>query len=153
MKRESVVKDVESRIMSEFTSNMSNHVLLHWDDKVIKYENLAIVVSFPNPGQHYQFMAAPRIPDSTGSSTKDALLSTIEVWEIPQHHIIGMSWDTTASNTYRHQGSAILFEQEMDQAILWLACHHDVGELHINHADVETCGAWNVKMNATDQCN
>ena len=73
---------------------------------------------------------------------KDALMDTLRVWEIPPGRIIGMSWDTTSSNTGKHGGSATLFEQELQRSILWLACRHHVGELHVKHADVATRGTW-----------
>ena len=110
-----------------------------------KDDRLAIVCSFLRAENKHQFLAAPRIPNGTGNSQKNALLNTLHVREIPHNNIIGMSWDTTASNTGQHRGSASLFEQEMGRSILWLACRHHMGELHVKHADIEARGAWNGK--------
>ena len=147
--RTSAVVESESRIKAEFASSMPSNIVLHWDGKVIKYENrkesdelLAIVLSSPQLEHHTQFLAAPQIPDGTGASMKDALMTTLNVWDIPANNIIGMCWDTTASNTGRNQGSATLFEQELGRGIMWLVCRHHIGELHIKHADVEVRGAW-----------
>ena len=74
------------------------------------------MASFPNAEQTHQFLAAPLIPYGTGLSMTRALVDVIHEWEIPFDHIIGMSWDTTASNTGRLQGSSILFEQELEHA-------------------------------------
>ena len=50
--------------------------------------------------------------------------------------IIGMCWDTTATNTGPDLGSATLFESMMMRAILWIACRHHMGELHVKHPDI-----------------
>ena len=70
----------------------------------------------------------------------DALLETIESWQISRSRIIAMCWDTTTSNTGVHKGSATLFEEQMMRAILWLACRHHIGELHIKHASIAVRG-------------
>lgn len=140
----------EETIKQNFKTHMPQFLIIHWDGKVIKYEHrresderLAIVASIPLPDTPTQFLAAPHIPDGTGQSMTNALLEALHVWSIPLDNIIGMSWDTTASNTGHVQGSATLFEQHLGRGILWLACRHHVGELHIRHADKEARGAWN----------
>ena len=55
--------------------------------------------------------------------------------------IIAMVWDTTASNTGVHKGSATKFEESLQRAILWVACRHHIGELHIKHANIAVRGA------------
>ena len=66
---------------------------------------------------------------------KDRIIETLAQWEIPYAAIIAMCWDTTANNTGKNQGSATLFENEMNRAILWLGCRHHIGELHAKHPD------------------
>ena len=106
----STIAESESNIKSEFASSMPSNIVLHWNGKVIKYENrresdewLAIVLSSPQLDCHTQFLAAPRIPDGAGASMKDSLMTTLNVWDIPANNIIGMCWDTSASNTGRRQ--------------------------------------------------
>lgn len=151
--RSTELKCSEAKIKSKFKNMMPKFIVLHWDGKVIKYENrqeqderLAIVASFPRPAQQHQFLAAPCIPNGTGATMCNALLNTLQSWQIPHENIIGISWDTTASNTGSRQGSASLFERELEQAVLWLACRHHIGELHIKHADIQVRGAWNGKL-------
>lgn len=148
--RSEELKKREGQIKADFKDTMPQHIVIHWDGKVIKYQNrqetderLAIVASFPRPTNQHQFLAAPCIPDGTGVSMCNALMNTLESWQIPHGNILGISWDTTASNTGAQRGSATLFETELEQAVLWLACRHHVGELHIKHADIEVRGAWN----------
>ena len=128
---------------------------MHWDSKLIKYEKrhetddrLAVVVSRPCENLNNQFLGSPSIPDSTGSSMRNALVTILDDWGISQKSIIGMSWDTTSSNTGVHSGSATLFEHELGRSVLWLACRHHIGELHIKHADIKIRGSWNSKFKA-----
>ena len=90
--------------------------------------------SFPGIEKVDQFFGSPYMASGTGATMCDRLLEVLEEWSIPRSIIIGMGWDTTASNTGRLGGSATLFEQMIERAILWLACRHHIGELHIGHA-------------------
>ena len=74
---------------------MPSHIVLHWDGKVIKYENpteyverLAIVLNSPQLEQHTRYLAAPQIPHDTGASMKDALMTTLNVWDEPANNNI-----------------------------------------------------------------
>ena len=71
----------------------------------------------------------------------DALVETIQSWNVSPSEIIAMVWDTTSSNTGIHKGSATKFEESLQRAILWLACRHHIGELHIKHANIAVRGA------------
>ena len=51
-----------------------------------------------------------------------------------------MVFDTTASNTGRHKGSASAIEATLGSAILWLACHHHVYEIHVKHVSDHVLG-------------
>ena len=95
--RTSAIAESESNIKSEFAPSMPSHIVLHWDGKVIKHENskesderLVVVLSSPQLDRHTQFLAAPRIQDDTFASMKDALMTTLNVWDIPANNIIGM---------------------------------------------------------------
>lgn len=148
--RKDATIEKSKEIKKKFSENMPKYLVVHWDSKVIKYahhhetdDRLAIIVSKPgtNPPQPDQFLAAPCIPDSTGQTMADALYTTLQQWEIPNEVIVGTCWDTTASNTGRHEGAATYFEENiLSRACLWLACRHHVGELHIKHADTAVRG-------------
>lgn len=142
----------ETKIMENFKINMPKFIIMHWDGKLISYEQghatedrLAIVAGFPEPNIRDQYLASPCIPDGKGSSMCNALADTLEVWEIPHDIIIGISWDTTASNTGQHIGSATLFEQLLGRSVMWLACRHHMGELHVKHVDKIVRGGWEGK--------
>ena len=109
-------------IKEEFLANTPPRMVLHWDGKKITYEKkkkkderLAIVGSFPGVDEggvnkSDQFFAAPLVADGTGIVCSQTLVDTLSDWKIPESIIIGMSWDTTASNTGRIKGAATHFE-------------------------------------------
>ena len=145
--RASEVKESAMKIKQDFAENLPKFLVLHWDSKIIKYEKrrecddrLAVVASLPERNTN-QFLGAPMINDATGTTMKETLMDVLQEWQIPDDIIIGMSWDTTASNTGIHSGSAMLMEQELGHAILWLACRHHIGELHVKHANIQCRGA------------
>ena len=56
-----------------------------------------------------QFIGAPKVPNGTGAAMKDVMtdyLSRYEVLDDEKLKLIGMSFDTTASNTGHKKGSA-----------------------------------------------
>ena len=148
--RKSTITEKAEDIRKNFKLHVPENIILHWDSKIIKYQQhhetedrLAVVTSFPGVDTNDQFLGAPRIANSKGATMANALTHMIQEWEIPASHIKGMCWDTTASNTGCHQGAASVYERQLGEAILWLACRHHIGELHIRHADQEVRGAWN----------
>ena len=58
--------------------------------------------------------------------TKDFLVE----WKVKQQ-LVGMVFDTTASNSGEHTGACRYLEVWVGHPILWLACHRHVSELHI----------------------
>ena len=54
-------------------------------------------------------------------------------WNILEN-IVGICFDTTASNTGNKKGEATLIKIELKRPLLWLACCHNHNELHIKHA-------------------
>ena len=48
--------------------------------------------------------------------------------------VVGLCYDTTASNSGAHQGACKLIENEIGRPLLWLPCRHHVSELHVKHA-------------------
>ena len=136
-------------IRKSFLENLPCRMVLHWDGKKITYakkkkkdDRLCIIGSFPGITeqngelQSDQFFGAPLVKNGSGLVCAQTVAETITEWNIPGSIIIGMSWDTTASSTGHNLGAAVLFEAKLMHAILWLACRHHMGELHIKHPDI-----------------
>ncbi len=74
--------------------------------------------------------ASPVIPDGSGASQARALCQVTDDWSV-QNAIVGQVFDTTASNTGRHKGASSRLEVLPSRPVMWLACRHHVGELHV----------------------
>ncbi|KZR97635.1 Cc8K15.2-like protein, partial [Daphnia magna] len=77
-------------------------------------------------------LGIPVIKDSTGMSQHNAVIKLLDEWEVTDN-VVGMVFDTTASNTGRWKGCATSIEFTLDRAVLWLACRHHMYELHVKH--------------------
>ncbi len=92
-------------------------------------DQLAIIFSSPTNFTK-QFAASPVIPDGTGASQARAIYNVTGEWGV-QDAIVGQVFDTTASNTGKQKGAASRIEVLLHKPILWLACRHHTGELHV----------------------
>lgn len=141
------VNEKSLSIKETFLQNLPPRMVLHWDGKKIKYENsqkkddrLCIIGSFPGVIENGteksdQFFGAPCTENGTGRLCAQALVDKLSEWSVPLSMIIGMCWDTTASNTGHISGAATLFEARLMHAILWIGCRHHIGERHVVHPD------------------
>ncbi len=87
-------------------------------------------------------LGIPVIPDSTGVAQHRAVVDLLEDWGI-LNNVIGLCFDTTASNTGRLKGSAAIIKSTVDHSVLWLACRHHVYELDMKHVSVSIIGKRN----------
>jgi hypothetical protein len=73
-------------------------------------------------------LAIPKLASGTGHKQASATFELVHEWGL-EDHIIGMSFDTTASNTGGKKGAAVLLEQMLGKQLLNLACRHHIQEL------------------------
>ena len=73
-----------------------------------------------------------QLGDTTGTQKKKSLNKLLEEWKI-YSRVIGMVFDTTASNTGKGKGAAALLEKDRKAALLWLSCRHHVYKVHVKH--------------------
>lgn len=111
----------------------------HWDGKVLQdisgltEDRCAIGISAPGV-LSWKFLGSPVVGASTGQEQADTVHQVLIDWRLVQK-IIGACFDTTASNSGAHNGAAKILEELLNRALLWLACRHHIGELHIRHAN------------------
>lgn len=112
----------------------------HFDGKQLKEftggikatkERLSVLVSSPDL-DHVQVLGAVGLDSQTGEAVFTGVLNLLEEFGLT-NRIIGMSFDTTASNTGKHQGACARLETDLGRALLWLACRRHVMELHVKH--------------------
>ncbi|XP_045029217.1 uncharacterized protein LOC123471626 [Daphnia magna] len=124
-------------LKEKWLSTKPKFCVLHWDSKLItlisgrKEDRVAVLVSGSVEGP--KLIGIPPMENSTGLNQSQAALQMAKEWQI-EDNIIGVCFDTTASNTGARQGAAILIESELKRALLYLACRHHHCELHIQHA-------------------
>ena len=94
-----------------------------------------------------KLLGIPTIEDSTGASQHRAVVHLLNNWGILKN-VIGLCFDTTASNTGRFKGSATTIESTIGKSVLWLACRHHVYELHVKHVSDSIIGKRNTPSEA-----
>ena len=120
------------KIKERFKKSDLEGTVVHWDGKLLpkllqkEYaERLAILVS---KGDDEQLLGVPVLENSTGISQAEAVCDSIEEWGIGDK-IVGICFDTTASNTGRMKGACTLIEKQLGKNLLYLACRHHILEV------------------------
>ena len=124
----------------EFLStDVKSPLVVHWDGKMMRdgtnlddpktnVDRLAVCVTGRNIEK---ILGIVKITSGTGhgQAQANATFQLLNVWEVSQD-IIGLSFDTTASNTGSVRGACVLLEKQM-QRNLYFACRHHIHELII----------------------
>ena len=129
---------IESQVRKEFESQDKPPLLVHWDGKVMKdstnpenqisnTDRLAVVVSGCDIEK---VLGIIKIPSGTGQAQAKATFQLLNLWDISTD-IVGMSFDTTASNTGPISGACVLLEKLLNRNLLYFACRHHVHEIII----------------------
>lgn len=120
------------KIKKRFKASNLEGTVVHWDGKLLPNllqkecaERLAIVVS---KGNHEQLLGVPALESSSGISQAEAVIDSLEKWGI-REKIVGMCFDTTASNTGRIKGTCTIIEKILCKNLLHLACRHHILEV------------------------
>lgn len=75
-----------------------------------------------------KLLAAPTVSDGTGLSQAEATITALEQWNC-EDCVVGLCYDTTASNTGKVKGAVKRLEEMLDKKLLRLECRHHVMEL------------------------
>lgn len=111
------------------------HLVLHWDSKLlpsvargsvkILEDRVAVLVT----GKDFEhLLGVPVALKGTGEQMAEVVIREVDRLGL-RDNIIGMSFDTTASNTGLIQGACTRIESEFGRTLLWLACRHHTHEL------------------------
>ena len=130
-----------SNIREEFRSGTP--LVVHWVGKLVMdlttkehMDGLPIIISEIGGAQ---LLAVARLGSSTGESMAAAVVSALETWGVADQ-VVGISFDTTASNTGRRNGSCVLIEQKMEKDLLHFARRHHILELVVHAVFVRVLG-------------
>src|SRR6218665_614358 len=93
-----------------------------------KEDRVAIIVT---SHEMEKLIAIPKVDKETGEEVPKAASASLLEWDISDK-IFVMSFDTTAANTGRKNGTCALLQQKLGKDFLWLACRHHIHEvLHV----------------------
>ena len=127
------LRKVASRHIKE--SYKASTSVVHWDGKLIPdvtgsaslVDRLPVLVTSAVDSDS-KLLGVSALLSGTGKDTAAAVLQQLESWHC-ESFIIGMCFDTTASNTGRHSGACQLLETALNRNLLWLACRHHMHEI------------------------
>jgi hypothetical protein len=129
----SVLKEIAEK---EFAQRSGSHLVIHWDGKLMndstdktnpnqKIDRLAVIT----PGKDVsKILGIPKLENGSGEAQAIGVFDLLKKWKL-EDDIIGMSFDTTSSNTGPYKGAAVLLERYLGRKLLNLACRHHVYEL------------------------
>jgi len=127
---------ISEEIIDNFRENPPGFATLHWDSKLIKdylgsaHEQLEVIVLGAPEYIEGKLLGAPFLSDATGKSQAEASYELLELWQLVPN-IVGLVFDTTASNTGTTKGAAGLFEQKLEKKLFYSACRHHILEIII----------------------
>jgi hypothetical protein len=110
--------------------------VVHWDGKLLpdttgvdtdQVDRLAILLSSLVDGDT-KLLGVPKISAGTGKATAESVFDLLNTWQC-NDMIVGMCFDTTASNTGPENGACILLENLIGRNLLWMACRHHMLEV------------------------
>lgn len=122
--------------------SLDTPLIVHWDGKIVPHvtggvvDRLAILVSGDGVDK---LLGVPMLPSGTGKAQADAVMEALQDWGL-EDRVIGLGFDTTASNTGIIGGTCILLEQALGRQLLNLACRHHMHELVAMKAFTECMG-------------
>lgn len=112
-------------------------VVVHWDGKLLPditgsniVERLPVIVS---GNGNEKLLGVPKLLSGTGKNGSDAIFRLLQEWGTVDN-IKAMYFDTTAVNTGRMNGVAILLEKKIGRDLLWLVCRHHMYEIMLSKA-------------------
>lgn len=80
------------------------------------------------------------LSSSTGSEMSEAIYEQLLEWKM-EEGVVAACFDTTASNTGRFNGAAVLLEQKLGRNLLYFPCRHHIRELELRAAFESKFGA------------
>lgn len=124
-------------IKENYISNSSKSIV-HWDSKLLpdisgqagaKVNRLPVILTCLVDGST-KLLGVPILSEdcAAGQGGANAVFDQLQSWRC-NSQVVGMCFDTTASNTGRHNGVCTLLEQAVDRNLLWLACRHHMLEV------------------------
>ena len=99
-------------------------------------DRLAVVVMW---GKEEKLLGIVPLDHGTGEAQANAVLSLLQEFGMIES-IIGLSYDTTGSNTGHISGAVVRLERLLGRSLLKLPCRRHMIELHVKHVSKAVSG-------------
>lgn len=106
--------------------------MIQWDTKILpdiagneKVDRMPVIISQRSGSQ---LLGIPKLNSGTGAACANAVYDLAVDWKT-NDSLVGMNFDTTASNTGEFNGACVLLEQKLGRSLLPLACRHHIFEI------------------------
>lgn len=123
---------IAKKLKDEFKTDVL--LIVHWDGKLMQHlTRKTHVDGLPNIVSGLgikQLITIAKIPNEIGQSQANAVVLALEEWGLAEK-VVGMSFDTTVSNTERKNSACILIKAKLEQDLLYCPCRHQIPELVI----------------------
>ena len=112
---------ISSEIKQSFTP--PTYAVVLWDGKIIKdsmdqnKEDVAVAISGSPDCKNGKLFGVEKTESSSGVNQANAVSNLLEEWNCSDN-VIGLSFDTTSSNTGRINGAAVLLENRLHKKLL-----------------------------------
>ena len=148
--RKNYVKEDFEMIQDEFKKKLrASHprLVLHFDGKMMEdnvgetfqtADHLAVLLSSPDLACE-KLLGIPALDSGTGAQMCTTIMELVEQWEATDF-IIGICYDTTASNTGHKSGSVVLIEKFLQRSLLKFPCQRHITELHAKYTALAISG-------------
>jgi len=100
-------------------------LVVHWDENLLpdcdkeKVDRLPVIVTDPR--------RTAKLPAGTGQTTANAVVQCLNDWKL-SGKVVGMSFDTTSTNTGSALGSCTILQQKLRRTLFHFACCHHILE-------------------------
>lgn len=137
--RSTICENVKEDFAYRFFTASECPLVVHWDGKIMKNttkeannvitatntDRLAVVVT----GHKIEkVLGISKLMSGEGEAQANATYQLLQLWNIADF-VVGMSFDTTSSNTGVVKGSCSLLEKRLGRNLLHLACRHHIYEI------------------------
>src|SRR6218665_1861836 len=123
-------KEIANDILTSF--NAPDNITLHWDGKIVPDdgERLGVLIAGIPDYKEGKLLGIPVISDGTSKTLADVTHSLAVQWKVTTS-IVGLVFDTTATNSGRKRGACVQLENMLQKKLFYFACRHHVMEIII----------------------
>ena len=151
--RRKSAKENAEMIKEKFKTSVNDggkRLVVHFDGKMMdelgsdmvkkdKKDRLAVLIRSPDLEDKEQLLGIPQLDKSTGLAQQESVSKLLDEWGASDS-LIGVVYDTTASNSGNKMGSVTRLERKLQRSLLKMPCRRHIHELHAKHVAYAVSG-------------